>query len=228
MSEALFEFGGLRFWNDEELRMRDAFQSMIVGKLTNTLYDMNSAWRVYRMEGPCLTPLVQISDAYTDDDIFVTNHIAGTSALCLRAETTASTYAAIRKIGGKMPICMWQVGKSFRRELSDGATASKLRFLEFTQLEFQCVYSQSTKADYRERLISALESEIARFTELETRIVASDRLPPYADSTVDIEVLTAGNKWREIASCSIRNDFSDQTKVAEIAIGLDRVVELSL
>jgi len=55
---------------------------------------------------------------------------------------------------------MWQVGKSFRRELTDGATAAKLRFLEFTQLEFQCIYSSNTKADYREPLIDLVQTEI--------------------------------------------------------------------
>lgn len=34
-------------------------------------------------------------------------------------------------------------------------------------------------------------------------------------------------KWREIASCSIRNDYKEGTKVCEIAVGLDRVATLA-
>lgn len=32
---------------------------------------------------------------------------------------------------------------------------------------------------------------------------------------------------REIASCFIRTDFSKETRVCEIAIGLDRVIEIA-
>ena len=226
MSTALYEFGGLRFWNDTELMLRDSFQNIMVSGLTTTLYSMNAAWRIYRTEGPCLTPPNLIGESYTDDDIFVTNHQAGNAALCLRAETTTSTFAAARQIGGKKPLCVWQVGKSFRRELSDGATASKLRFLEFTQLEFQCIYSTSTKADYREALIALVEREVGRFSGKPTRVIPSDRTPLYAESTIDIEVEYNG-RWMEIASCSIRTDYHPDCRVAEIAIGLDRLVEVS-
>ena len=156
----------------------------------------------------------------------MTNHIVENKALCLRAETTPSSYAYARSLKPKLPLCIWQSGKSFRRETSDGATAAKLRFNEFYQLEFQCIYSNTTMADYRYKLIIDIASEIERFTNCKTRIIPSDRLPSYSESTEDIEVLFNGN-WREIASCSIRNDYSEDTKVAEIAIGLDRVVVVS-
>ena len=198
----------------------------MVGGVADTLYKINSAWRVYRTEGPWLTPASMIGNAYTDDDVFVTNHTAGDSKLCLRAETTASTYAAARQIGGKLPLCMWQVGKSFRRELTDGATAAKLRFLGFTQLEFQCIYSSNTKAGYREPLIDLVQTEIGRFSGLPTRVIPSDRLPPYAESTMDIEV-GVKDRWTEMTSCSIRTDYKSDCQVAEIAIGLDRVVAVS-
>lgn len=60
----------------------------------------------------------------------------------------------------------------------------------------------------------------------EIRFVESDRLPSYSESTLDIET-NYRDDWKEIASCSIRTDFSEDTRVCEIAIGLDRLIELN-
>jgi glycyl-tRNA synthetase len=226
MSEALFGFGGLRFWHEHEIELRDAFQSRVANVVRKTLLDLNPAWRFARCEGPILHPRSQISAAYDDSDIFVTNDMRGGEPLCLRAETTPSSYAYARRFGGKLPICVWQSGISSRREMNDGASAAKLRFNSFWQLEFQCIYRADTKADYRSALLPAVEHEISRFTMADTRQVDSDRLPSYSESTVDIEANHNG-VFREMASCSIRTDFGDDTRVCEIAIGLDRVATLA-
>lgn len=226
MSEALYKLGGLRFWTEDEIELRETFQARVANVVRRVLLDMNPAWRFARMEGPCLSPRDQISSAYDDSDIFATNHEAGGGSLYLRAETTPSSYAYARHLGGKLPLCVWQAGKSFRRETNDGASAAKLRFNEFWQLEFQCIYQSNTMADYRARLIDAVSAEIGRFTGVGTRIVESDRLPAYSESTLDIEADHNG-KWREMASCSIRTDFREDTRVCEIAIGLDRVATLA-
>lgn len=226
MSEALFKLGGLRFWTESEIELREVFQSRAVAVVRRSLLDINSAWRFTRCEGPILHPRSQISAAYDDDEIFVTNDIRGGEALCLRAETTPSSYAYARHLRGKLPLCVWQAGISSRRETNDGASASKMRFNCFWQLEFQCIYRADSKADYRAALIPAVEDEIARFTMAETRIVPSDRLPAYSESTYDIEA-RHGDTWREMASCSIRTDYSEDTRVCEIAIGLDRVATLA-
>lgn len=226
MSEALFNLGGLRFWHESEIELRDAFQARAASVVRRTLLDVNPAWRFARCEGPILHPRSLISAAYDDSDIFVTNDIRGGEALCLRAETTPSSYAYARWLGGKLPLCVWQAGISSRRETNDGASASKLRFNSFWQLEFQCIYRADTKADYRAALLPAVMAEIARFTRVNVRTVDSDRLPSYSESTLDIEALH-GKHWREMASCSIRTDYSDDTRVCEIAIGLDRVATLA-
>ena len=223
MSEALYKFGGLRFWDEDEIELREIMISRLSGVLRRALIDVNPAWRFKRTEGPILTPAEFINPEYTADDLFVTNH----KDWALRAETTASSYAVAKKDQGKLPLCVWQVGKSFRRELSDGATASKLRFNEFYQLEFQCIYAVGTKADYRQFLIDALSPEVSRLLACsEMRVIDSDRLPSYSESTLDFEVKYNG-AWKEIASMSIRNDFSPNTKVCEIAFGLDRLVEIA-
>lgn len=233
MSEALYEFGGLRFWNEDEIELREAFSNRAISVVKDTLLNINPAWSFSQVEGPILTPRSSINGAYDDNDLFSTNHKICDNFLYLRPETTASSYAYARFIRKKLPLCVYQKGKSFRRELNDGATATKLRFNEFWQLEFQCIYSNTTKADYRAELIKAISLEIERFTMLETIVVNSDRLPLYSESTYDIEVncpeisgvLLGGS--REIASCSIRNDFNSEAKVCEIAIGLDRVATLA-
>lgn len=226
MSEALFELGGLRFWSEEEIELREAFQKRAASVVRNALLGLNPAWRFSRCEGPILHPRKEISSAYSDDDVFVTNHVAGGSHLCLRAETTPSSYAYARKLSGKMPLCVWQAGISSRRETNDGASAAKLRFNSFWQQEFQCIYQVNSKADYRAAIIPVVQREIERATGSITRVVSSDRTPSYAESTLDIEALHKGT-WREMASCSIRTDFSADMRVCEIAIGLCRVATLA-
>lgn len=226
MSEALFGPSGLRFWNENEIELRELFQTRIISTVKRTLTNLNRQWIFERVEGPCLCPMEEISSSYGSGDVFITNHEWSNSPLCLRAETTASSYAFAKKHKDKLPFCIYQSGKSFRRETNDGASASKLRFNEFWQLEFQCMYSNATKCDYRQFLISASRREIERFVKLTSRVVDSDRLPSYSKSTKDIEVLTEIG-WREIASCSLRTDFEDGTEVCEISIGLDRIASLA-
>lgn len=223
MSEALYNHGGLRFWSEAEIDLREYATRRIARVLQGTLLALNPAWRFSRVEGPCLSPRDRISASYSDDDIFVTNH----KDFCLRAETTQSSYAWAKRRGApRLPLCVWQLGKSFRRETNGGASAAKLRFNEFYQLEFQCIYRSDTKADCRSALIVAVEREIGWLTHAATRIVESDRFPSYSLRTIDIEANHAG-RWREIASCSLRTDFSPDATVAEIAIGMDRLVTLA-
>lgn len=227
MSVALYNTGGLRFWCETDIKLRDSLIATFADTVKNSLVDVNKAWAVHRIEAPTLTPR-ELMPTYDDDDVFVTNHEAGGSTIALRAETTPGSYAWARFAlnNSKPPICIWQAGKSYRREQNDGASAAKLRFNEFWQQEFQCIYNKDTKADYRKEVIDSVAHAIHLATHSEVRIVESDRLPAYSESTLDIEA-KHGDVWREMASVSIRNDFSDETKVLEIAIGLDRVLTLA-
>lgn len=222
MSTALYGHGGLRFWSEDEIEFRESFQRLIVLAVRDVLVSVNPAWTFARVETPILCPRDMIAPEYSEDEIFVTNH----KDFCLRAETTPGTYVAAKALGRKLPLCVWQSGRSFRRETNDGASAAKLRFNEFNQLEFQCIYSNTTKADYRAALIEKIVPIIGRFTARDLRVVPSDRLPSYSQSTLDIECKLDNDKWRELASCSIRTDYAPETLVAEIAIGLDRVVSV--
>ena len=237
MSEALYGAGGLRFWSEEEIEVRE----MIIGRLKrviqDTLTEMNPAWRFYRCDTPTLVPIKHIPEEYDAEDIFITNGEFERQPLAMRAETTHGSYTYLRhlfpqKLNKKLPACVWQSGISYRQEASDGATGSKMRFNAFYQLEFQCVYSVGTMADYRKAVMEAATKEIGRLTGRDTKIIESDRLPKYSESTMDIECYAGEGfttwGYREVASCSIRNDFSDDTKVAEFAFGLDRLVEMVL
>lgn len=228
MSDAFYNIESLRFYDEAEIELREMMTTRIASAVKRTLLGVNPAWKFYRVEGPLLTPRNFVSDSYDEDDIFITQVEKASTKLVLRPETTVSSYQMARQkyAGNKLPMCVWQVGKSFRVEKSDGATAAKLRFNEFYQLEFQCIYSVGTKADYRSYLMQAVSKEISMFLFGEKlRHLESDRLPAYSESTLDIEV-PFRDDWKEVASCSIRTDFSEDTRVAEIAIGLDRLIEI--
>jgi glycyl-tRNA synthetase len=225
VSEALFQHGGLRFWHEREIRLREHVIAELAAAVRDTL---TREWAMYRVEGPILHPRDQISPSYDDGDIFVTNH----KGWCLRAETTPSSYAYARwmmKRGAGLPLCIWQAGISSRRETNDGASAAKLRFNSFWQIEFQCIVPLAEKrrdGALRGKLIEACRPVVERVTMADTRVVDSDRLPSYSESTRDIEVRLAKD-WREVASCSIRTDFSPDTRVVEMAFGLDRLVTIA-
>lgn len=231
MSIPLYPVGGLRFWSGQEISLRDHAIATIAETVVIGLTAINPGWRFERCEGPTLTPRNELSPAYDGDDIWLLQAPLGEDEAAMRPETTPSSYAYARHLlkAGKhrMPLCVWQAGKSYRRETSDGASPSKLRFNEFWQQEFQSIYSVGTKADYRAAVLPSLRDTLGWLARGESRIVDSDRLPAYSESTMDVEVFCADReRWFEVASVSIRKDFAEDARVLEVAVGLDRIVEL--
>lgn len=231
MNTNLYNTAGLRFWNETEIKLREQLIGEFAHVMKGGLRIINPAWTFHRVEGPALTPR-SLMPSYGSEDVFMTNHEAAGETLALRAETTPSSYAYARHLMDgalkfKPPICVWQAGRSYRRELNDGATAAKLRFNEFWQLEFQCIYSIDTKADYRLAVMDRLAHVVNLQTNKLTRVAPSERLPSYSESTFDIEAVH-DKEWRELASVSIRTDFADNMRVLEVAIGLDRMVVLAM
>lgn len=238
MSYALYEdLAGLRTWRQTELRLRRRIADTLVETAETTLRDINRAWTFEEVEAPTMMPLDRMSAAYTSDDVFLLRDApGGTREWAMRAETTDGTYCAavqiLRSTNTKPPLCVWQMGTSYRRERSDGATAEKLRFNAFTQLEMQCIMAEDTAFDVATPLREALAAQVRRITGLETRLIESDRLPSYSTETVDIECLLPNGDWREVASTSRRTDFPGipghkPMKVVEIAFGADRLVALA-
>lgn len=233
MSEALYGFGGLQFWTEREIMLRAQIIARMSSLVMSTLHDINRRWSFARVDGPIITPARHINDAYDGDDVWVLNALLGGSHPALRPETTASSYVyadyLIKSGKEALPLCVWQAGKSFRRETNDGASAAKLRFNEFYQLEFQCIYALDTKADYRNAIERVIAGEITRLvaagvTTGAARLVESDRVPSYSRITRDVECMYKG-RWTEMCSISTRTDFKD-AEVLEIALGLDRIVKV--
>ena len=214
--ESIYKQNGLVFWTQDEINMRKTVEAEIVSAVSNCLNSQNKAWVLTQIEASLLTPKNLINPNYTKEDIFVVNE-----DLTLRPETTMGSYAYAKDLFDsqkmKMPFCVWQHGKSFRNEQNTPLT--KMRLKEFYQLEFQCIYSLSTKNDYSEKLILKMV-EVLQSLIGDCYLEISDRLPDYSEKTIDI---VSKRDDMEVCSMSIRKDYPN-AKVFEIAVGSDRCV----
>jgi glycyl-tRNA synthetase (class II) len=207
-------------WNEFEIIRRENLIREIPCLLKMTWETLNRAVRMERCETPILTPAEKLqSHINTGFELINTTGNRG----YLRPETTAGTFEFfnskfdVNSIKKNLPYCMWQVGCSFRDEKNeDTMRASKLRLVQFYQMEFQLFTSSDTKAPYIETALDALIKVYGgEFKE-------ADELPHYSEKTLDWYINDL-----EVAGCSIRKDWS-HGKVFEIAIGLDRLVALQL
>lgn len=213
-----YERNGLVFWDEREIAIREMVAAQVVRDLSHCLKTMNPAFELVRVEAPLLTPRDRVNPNYTAADMFVLDD------LVLRPETTMGSYAAARALLNthnerkyRLPLVVWQHGKSFRRE-QDQATKF-MRLKEFYQLEFQIIYAANTANDYSVKVIPRIQETLAKFIG-PCAIVDSDRLPDYAEWTKDV-VRTVN--MMEVCSISMRKDF-EGAKVLEVAIGTDRCV----
>ncbi|MFX7804518.1 hypothetical protein ABTK17_19825, partial [Acinetobacter baumannii] len=85
------------------------------------------------VEAPLLIPRTMISDAYDETDVWMQQTPdPGAQPLVLRPETTPSTYRYMRHLldshqGVRLPLCVWQAGKSFRREQDQPSRHMRLK-----------------------------------------------------------------------------------------------------
>ncbi|MES2340455.1 MAG: aminoacyl--tRNA ligase-related protein [Pseudomonadota bacterium] len=238
---SLYQSNGLVHWTDREIRLREMMQAHFAAEVAAFLTGANPAWDIRRVEAPQLTPRELVSAAYGPEDIFLVDRLSTKDVqLVLRPETTPSTYAYMQHLlnshgGVRLPLCVWQAGKSFRREQDQ--VSKHMRLKEFWQMEFQCAYTADTANDYHAASLEPVRRMIEAMVRLPTRVVPSDRLPAYSEVTMDVEV-DNGDKWMEVSSISRRTDFPQAARFAgkggearevavrvlEIAIGLDRCV----
>ena len=235
---SIYHANGLVHWTERDIRLREAMLAHFAAEIGAFLKAENPAWDMRRVEAPTLTPRSLISDAYGSLDVFVQERIGPHDhELVLRPETTPSTYAYMQHLLNgharvRLPLCVWQAGKSFRREQDQGLKHVRLK--EFWQQEFQCAYAADTANDYHASVLEPVRRMIGASVGLPARIVPSDRLPAYSEITLDVE-LNNGDKWMEVDSMSRRTDFPQtvtvsgkggarevEVRVLEIAIGLDR------
>ena len=206
-------------WNEQEILRREALIREIPVLLLHTWQELNKAVRMERCETPILTP-AQHLQSHIDVGFELIN--TGTRGY-LRPETTAGTYHAMelrlpkQGLNKQLPFCMWQVGLSFRDEKkAETMRASKLRLVQFYQMEFQLFTSHGTKAPYLEAAIEALTSRYGG------EAVHPTDLPHYSAKTIDWNIGEL-----EVAGLSERSDW-EHGQVFEVAIGLDRLVALQM
>jgi glycyl-tRNA synthetase len=194
-------------------------ERFLVKEVSDCLRGMNKAFEVLQVEAPILTPLGQINPNYTIADFF---GVTG-DELALRPETTAGSYMyaeyllAHTELKTRLPLCIWQHGKSFRREQNQ--ITKNMRLKEFYQLEFQCIYAANTANDYSKTVIPTVQRAISQLIG-PCRVEDSDRLPDYSERTVDV---ICEKTDMEVCSISLRKDFPN-AKVLEVAVGTDRCV----
>jgi glycyl-tRNA synthetase len=214
----LYIKNGLIFWTERQIQLRETAKSLIVTNIQTALRSQNKAFEFMQVEAPILTPQEYINPNYSASDYYSIDD------LVLRPETTMGSYEYAKyllthtELKVKLPLCIWQHGKSFRRE-QDQAT-KYMRLKEFYQLEFQCIYGTTTVNDYSIKVIDSLKSVLEMLVG-PCRIEDSDRLPSYSTKTVDIICQQAD---MEICSISLRNDFPN-ARVLEVAVGTDRIVK---
>ena len=238
---SILNVNSLVHWEEREILRRDEFIRHFSEEIRAFLRSLNPAWEMRRVEAPTLVPRDLISDAYENKDVWAQERMTPTEReLVLRPETTPSTYAYMVHLleshsGTKLPLCVWQAGRSYRREQEQ--TTAHMRLKEFWQMEFQAAFTADTGMDYHAACLEPVRKMIASVVNLPTRIVESDRLPSYSQITMDVEV-DNGFKWMEVCSISRRTDFparfvsraksgairEHDVLVLEIAIGLDRCI----
>lgn len=215
--DTLYDRNGLVFWTEQEIKQRQIFADYFVGEMRTALRAENRAFEMIQVEAPILMPIEFVNKNYTPADYYWCDDLA------LRPETTTGSYQyakwllAHTETKTRMPICVWQHGKSFRRE-QDQVTKN-MRLKEFYQLEFQCVYGTTTANDYSRSVVPAVLRMIQEMIG-SCGVEHSERLPDYSEETLDI--VCAATKM-EVCSISKRKDF-EGAKVLEVAIGTDRCV----
>jgi glycyl-tRNA synthetase len=218
--EQLYGVNGLIFWTEEEIATRRMVEDLLVRTVKGSLKRMNAAWEFFQMEAPLLTPKQFVNTNYGEADMFA----AEDSALIMRPETTMGSYEYAKHLlnphnerKARMPLVVWQHGKSFRREKDQPTKFMRLK--EFYQLEFQCIYGLTTAMEYSSKLVPDVAHTLSLLVG-PVRVEPSDRLPDYAEWTKDV---VREENGMELCSISQRKDF-EGAKVLEVAVGTDRVV----
>ena len=206
-------------WDEQDLVERDALVHQLVGLVKSTLLSINHGIKFRRVETPILTPEGELQ-GHLDEGFPVILAESSQERSLLRPETTAGCVAAFETLFPQetqrakvLPFCVWQFGKSFRDETNSGTMrATRLRLMEFHQLEFELFASSGTKADYITGVLNALTGRFGG------EIVVPTDLPHYSRRTLDWEI-----DGVEVAGCSERTDWKEGT-IYEVSIGIERLL----
>jgi len=130
---SLYNTNGLPFWNSKEIRKRNYMKEVFADEIEAMLRAENRAWHFFEIEAPLLMPRELMNANYTNEDIWAQD--SPETPLVLRPETTPSSYAfACHMLNSNQilpPFCVYQSGKSFRREQDQ--VSKNMRLKEFYQ-----------------------------------------------------------------------------------------------
>ena len=190
--------------------------------------------KCFYIETPCIMPLDKLNTEYQNSDMVF--KIANKSNLCLAPETTKASYEVaeylINKGEVKDSFCVWQERQSFRNEKNEQSIGKHLHLPCFIQREYQ-FFTQDDKdktLTKQKEIADIVLFLVKDYLTINARVVTSDRLPNYSLKTLDIEIQTHPDKWLEICSISLRNDFTKKGKNGkpylniEIAFGVSRML----
>jgi len=214
-------------WTQKEIRIREMLRDYFVSEITEALYGLNKAWAFHQCDAPilslCEDPMFRLH-MEEHGHYVIENPTADPDLIGLRGETTKGSYEYANYLQKpphniKLPLCVYQYGKSFRHEQDQPTKFMRLK--EFYQLEFQCIYSEGTKCDYMAEIPPSIAHILSK--QLPYCVwVKSERIPGYSEKTIDIEI-QAVDHGMELCSISQRTDYQN-AHVLEIAIGMDRCV----
>lgn len=209
-------FSNATIWYDaRDLAERDALVSLCAQIVHDSWTGINAAVRGRRIETPILTNRQALAG-----HVEAGFPMLDTKRGLLRPETTAGSAAVIHEMYPQttqllktLPIYLWQFGKSFRDETNpDTMRASRLRLVEFHQLEFHLFARHGTMAPYLDTALSALAERFGGEAK------EADELPHYSRRTIDWEM-----DGLEVAGCSERTDW-EHGLIFEVSIGIDRLL----
>ncbi len=218
----LYNKNGLIHWTQKQIRIREWLCDYFVAEITEALYKLNNAWTFHQCDAPILSEFDYVDSEYLNRrELYDTDD----QDLLLRAETTPGSYIYADWLQAnpqniKVPLCVWQYGKSFRREQDQPTKFIRLK--EFYQLEFQCVYSEGTKCDYMEKMILLVQDIFSTIMPWKVQLIISERLPSYSQKTIDVMTPHFPGIHNGMELCSISQRIDYDHPVLEIAIGMDR------
>jgi len=125
----------IQYVTEDQIENRNMLTQYFTRHLTDTLQNVNNAFRFVRIETPMVVP-------HTDDNI----RLSGQQSL--RSDASKSVYAAAAdllstgaKPRRKLPLVVWQTGTMFKLDSGN--------FQEWRTLEYYVMYSGSTATAYR-------------------------------------------------------------------------------
>ena len=220
--ETLYNKNSLVFWSEKDLILRKFFEDIITIELKECLLSLNPAFSIVKCDAPLFIPNEFVHKNYTSQDVYFQD----VDDIALRPETTASSYKYAEFLLNKhndikyrLPLVVYQHNKSFRKE--QDKTLSNMRLKEFYHLEYQILFSDSTKNDYYPHIVECINNIVSKYVN-PSHIEESDRLPSYSEVTTDV-VMDHNNM--EVCSISKRTDFTlPNVLVIEVALGTDRLI----